>query len=273
MKKSAIKSIICFCFVTIGIASFSGCESYATPGAGAQMNVFLAKKALDVPATDPTGTLITPGRRYSTESGLGSSVELARQNPTAVFPVHMVTVRVQEPEYSSYTNRGHGRGNYSVVTTRDIEKEEDFDRLGKLDGIAQISPLSRLLLPEYLNSDEELRLAAARLHADMVLIYTLDTYFYDHDSSVALSVISLGLAPTIEVKVTTTISVIVMDTRTGFIYGILEETARKEQNAAALGTKDAFDQMRQDTERQAFEKFLDEFQNDLWRNILRQHRK
>ena len=101
----------------------------------------------------------------------------------------------------------------------------------------------------------------------MILIYTLDTDFYDRDSSTPLSIITLGLAPTVQVRVTTTISAIVMDTRTGYIYGIAEETARKEQTAAALTTQNAFDQLRQKTERQAFELFLDEFEV-LWKNIL-----
>jgi hypothetical protein len=132
--------------------------------------------------------------------------------------------------------------------------------------------LSRLLLPNYLQSDKELRKAASRLQADMILIYTMDTDFYDSDASTPLSIITLGLAPTIQVRVITTISAMVMDTRTGYIYGVLEETARKEQAAAAFTTQNAFDQLRQKTEREAFEMFLDEFEV-LWKNILNQYRK
>ena len=78
------------------------------------------------------------------------------------------------------------------------------------------------------------------------------------------------MAPTIKVRVTTTISAMVMDTRTGYIYGILEETSRKEQAAAVLTTQNAFDELRQKTERQAFELFLDEFEV-LWKNIANQY--
>ncbi|MHC4281775.1 MAG: hypothetical protein ACYSWZ_02200 [Planctomycetota bacterium] len=104
------------------------------------------------------------------------------------------------------------------------------------------------------------------------MIYTMDTDFYDSDASTPLSIITLGLAPTIQVRVITTISAMVMDTRTGYIYGVLEETARKEQAAAAFTTQNAFDQLRQKTEREAFEMFLDEFEV-LWKNILNQYRK
>ena len=143
----------------------------------------------------------------------------------------MVAVRVQESGYESYTNKGYGHGNYSVVTLRDIEKDEDFDRLNKLAGIAQISLLSRLLLPNHLKSDRELRNAASRLQADMILIYTLDTDFYDRNSSTSLSIVSLGLAPTVQVRVITTVSAMVIDTQTGYIYGIVEETAKDSERS------------------------------------------
>jgi len=209
---------------------------------------------------------------YSTANNPGNTIEIVKRKPTAKFPANMVVVRVQESGYTSCTTKGYGRGNYSVVIVRDIEKDEDFDRMNKLAGMAQVSPLSRLLLPSYLQSDRELRKAASRLQADMILIYTLDTDFYDSDTSTPLSIITLGLAPTIQVRVITTISAVVMDTRTGYIYGIVEETAREEQAAAAFTTQNAFDQLRQKTERRAFELFLDEFEV-LWRNILNQYSK
>jgi hypothetical protein len=42
-----------------------------------------------------------------------------------------------------------------------------------------LAPLNRLVLPQQLQSDRELRVGAAKLHADMLLIYTLDTTFAD----------------------------------------------------------------------------------------------
>ena len=269
MTDALKKQIVCICFVVIAASLLTGCQSYTTPGGAADLSLF-AKKEL---VTIPPGTSTTTPQdypRYPTGGDQGSTIEVSRLKPTASFPVNMVAVRVQESGYESYTNKGYGHGGYSVITIRDIEKDEDFDRIGKLSGIAQISPLSRLLLPEHLHSDKELRQAAGRLRADMILIYTLETDFYDRDSSTPLSIISLGLAPTIKVRVTTTISAMVMDTRTGYIYGILEETSRKEQAAAFLTTQNAFDELRQKTERQAFELFLDEFEV-LWKNIANQY--
>jgi len=263
------KSIVYICSVIIGIIMLSGCQSYTTPGGGADMSLFADKELVTVPTGE---RIVTPQDcpKYRTGDNQGSTIEITKRKPMAQFPVNMVAVRVQESGYTSRTNRGYGHGNYSVVTVRDIEKEEDFDRINKLTGIAQISSLSRLLLPSYLQSDKELRKAASRLQADMILIYTLDTDFYDRDSSTPLSIISLGLAPTIQARVITTISAMVIDTRTGYIYGILEETTRKEQIAAVFTTQNAFDQLRQKTEREAFEMFLDEFEV-LWKNILNQY--
>lgn len=269
MNVAMKKQTACICFVLLAASLLTGCQSYTTPGGAADLSLFAQEKLVTIP-TGTGSTIPQDYPRYPTGGDQGSAVEVSRLKPAASFPVNMVAVRVQESGYTSYTNTAYGHGSYSVVTIRDIEKDEDFDRIGRLSGIAQISPLSRLLLPEYLQSDKELRQAAGRLRADMILIYTLETDFYNRDSSTPLSIISLGLAPTIQVRVTTTISAMVMDTRTGYIYGILEETSRKEQAAAVLTTQNAFDELRQKTERQAFELFLDEFEV-LWKNIANQY--
>lgn len=266
VKSESIVYSLILIFTAIAV---SGCTSYTTPLGPADMSLFATEKF----TTIPQGDFVPPsqgGDKYHTAGG--EDIGITRRRPTAKFPVDMVTVRVQEPGYESATNKGYGLGNYSVVTVRDIEKDEDFDRIGKLHGIAQVSPLSRLLLPSYLQSDEELRKAAARLQADMILIYTLDTNFYDRDKSTPLSIITLGLGPTINVRVISSVSALVMDTRTGYIYGLVDETAEEQQTAAVLTKQNAFDQLRLKTERKAFEMFLDEFEV-VWRNIVGQYRK
>ena len=200
----------------------------------------------------------------------GQVVKVYGRKPTAKFPANMAVVRVQESGYRSCTSEGYGQGRFSVVFERDVEKEEDFARLNRAAGIAQISPLSRLLLSPDLQSEKDLRVAATRLQADMILIYTLDTQFYRTDKSTPLTVISLGLGQTIDVRVTTSVSALVMDARTGYIYGTVEETAREERTTAALTTKNAYDQLRLKTERRAFEQFLDEFEV-MWKKIIERH--
>jgi hypothetical protein len=250
-------SIAIYCF-TASTIILGGCSSYKVPGKAARMELFVEK-----PQAAPT---------EQSESQKPSDIEIIERKPTAEFPTHIVVVRVQEPGYKSQTAEGVGGGNFSVVTVRDMEKDEDFERLAKLPDLAQISPMSRLLLPSHFQSDKELRTVAARLQADMVLIYTVDTTFLNTNTSTPLSIISLGFGPTIKARIISTVSAILMDTRTGYIYGTVEETAKKEITTSAISTKDACDQIRLKTERAAFEQFLDEFEI-LWSNIVKEYKK
>lgn len=154
-----------------------------------------------------------------------------------------------------------------MVTIRDIETDEDFGRIEGLAEMAGAAWMNRLLLPENLQSDRELRTAAATLHADMVLIYTIETVFTKEDSVTPLSVVTLGLSPTVKVYVTTTASALLMDTRTGYVYGVAEGVGRHEQPAAWWTSEDAVDQSRRKTERAAFEDLLEEFET-LWPKVV-----
>src|SRR5205807_1721864 len=105
----------------------------------------------------------------------------------------------------------YGRGAYTVVTTRDVESNDGKDQmepLEKLPMMTGIAPINRLLLPEELKSDLELRQAAATLHADMLLIYTLDTNFKVEDAIAPLTVVTLGLSPNQQARVVTTASAV-----------------------------------------------------------------
>ncbi len=245
---------------TVGLTG--GCASYVAPRAGADLSVF----------TGGNGQTAADVSSQEAAQRSDGTVQVVGRKPMAKFPANVVTVRVQEAGYQSYTSSGYGSGRYSVVTSRDIEKDEDFDRIGKLPGIAQVSPISRLLLPREFESDNELRTAAARLQADMVFVYTVDTSFYSQDASTPLSIVSLGLSPTVQVRVVSTVSGLVMDTRSGYIYGTAERTCNAQQAAAFLTTQNAFDQLRLKTERKAFEEFVDEFEV-TWNGIVREYQK
>jgi hypothetical protein len=155
----------------VGIALLSGCASYIPPSGRADL------AALSNP----------------------SMQESFAAKPAAAFPASIATVRVQAPRYQSYyTQREggvYGQGRYSVITVKEVEEDADIERIAKLPQIGGLITISTLLLPSSLQSDRELREAAARLKADMVLLYTFDTSFHDNDASVALSVVTLGLSP------------------------------------------------------------------------------
>ncbi len=236
------------CLASVATVILSGCASYVTPGRRADLALF-------------------------TDSKIQSAYQA---RPSAKFPASLVAVRLQAPGYSNYNLRryggAHGSGRYCVITTREVEEQSHFDRITKLPEIAGIINLNSLLLPANLTSELEIRQAAARLQADMILLYTFETSYFNEDWIKALNVISLGLSPTRKVNVSVTLSALVMDARTGFIYGALETTERRTERANAWVSAEMADRSRRDAERVAFDKLVGEFEK-VWPSILARYNK
>jgi hypothetical protein len=225
------------------VAFLTGCATYTTPGGG-----------ISIPAI--------------TEGDIG--LALARE-PAAQFPAHLIVARVQAPGYLSYSNRGYGDGGYSVITTRDIETDEDFARIGAMPGIASVGPLSRVLLPTQLNTTRDLRTAAAQLRADVVLVYTLDTSFRTETLQIGpLQTVSLGFFPNKEAHVTATCAAAFIDVRTGYVYGVAEATSTEEQRSNFWNTQAAIEDARVAAEREALSAALTEVEK-AWATIVAQH--
>jgi hypothetical protein len=227
----------------------TGCAEYAAPGRPADF------RALG----------ITP---QAQAAGAPTDINAAfDKKPLASFPAGVAVIRIQAPGYYSRTAKGWGQGAYSVVITRDVESDDAMERLKKLPQLRGIAPVNRILLPAQLNSDQELRRAAAQLQCDMILVYTFDTAFFDRDLARPLSVVTLGLSPTQSTKVVTTASAVLMDTRNGYIYGLAEASSRKGGLATAWNTESAIDGDRQKTEREAFDKLVNEIET-MWKNVV-----
>lgn len=239
------------CWAVLGMLGAAGCNKYATPGPGADMKLFAGGSTLD----ENQDVITDPEAR-----------EIVECRPVASIPANLVAVRVQGSGYQSHTQIGYGSGNYCVLTIQDIETEKDFERIGKLPQIAQVGRLNRLLLPKHLESDQELRNAALQLQADMLLIYTIETDFYIGDDLTPVSIFTLGLSPHVWAKVFSTASLVLMDVKTGFIYGAADGNAKKEQLANHWTSGDAVDQCRRQTEREAFVNLLAEFEK-MWPTV------
>jgi hypothetical protein len=228
----------------------AGCAaSYTTPGGPANFERVGVTKTI---------------REASTDGVIQKAFD---KKPLARFPTGVAIVRVQAPEYASQTAQGVGSGAFSVVTTRDVEKPEQIERLSKLPMILGIAPLNRLLLTQNLKSDLELRQAAAQLQADVLLIYTLDTQFKTEDKAAPLSVITLGLSPNQQVRVTSTASAVLMDTRNGYIYGLAEATDQQNHMTSAWQNETAIDETRRSTETAAFGKLIGELET-TWNGVV-----
>jgi hypothetical protein len=234
-------------------AAMTGCAaSYAAPGRGAQMALFGASQAQQKEGTDTN-----------------IQKELDRK-PLASFPASIAVARVQASGYTSRTASGWGTGQYSVVTTRDVETDVDAERLGKLPMVRGIAPLNRLVIPTSLQTDYELRHAAAKMHADVLLIYTLDTTFLDSDRTTPLSIVTLGATNTKRKRILCTASAALLDTRSGYIYGLAEATKQHEELQNAWKTRDEVDLQRRDVESKAFIAMLGDLER-TWGMVVREH--
>jgi len=229
------------------LALIAGCATYTTPGAG--VNIENLSKA------DP------------------DIAELLKAEPAASFPARVAVARVQASGYYSHSNHCYGEGRFCVVTTRDIEPEESYDRLSKLPQVAGLGLMNRMLLPAKFTSSKDLRQGAAKLKADLLLVYSIDTGFRVENTDLGpLALVSLGFLPTKNAKVTATASAAMFDVRTGFVYGVAEATAVEEQRGTFWSSSEAVDTARKAAETAAFQKLVGEVVK-FWGDVLRTHQR
>ncbi|XOV86935.1 MAG: hypothetical protein ACFHX7_18470 [Pseudomonadota bacterium] len=225
----------------------SGCATYIPPGAKADLQAF---KSQDIHAGFET-------------------------RPSNPFPASIAVVRVQSPSYSNHYLSQHGgtygSGRYSVVLAKELNEDVYLERINRLEDVNGLVSVNRLLLPDRLEGDGEIRAAASRLQADLVFLYTFDTSFFDTDVSKPLTVVTLGLSPTRKISAITTCSGLLLDTRTGYIYSAYEVTERAQTFSTSWGSRDSADEARRENEQKAFERLVDEFVN-TWPKVLERHK-
>ncbi len=244
-------------FITLATILLTGCgAAYTTPGGPA----------------DFSKLGLTPDQKAALTDR--SVQRLLDKKPLVTFPAYIAVARVQASNYTNYYFTHtisyapySGGGDYSVITTHDVETDDDFRQIATLPDIAGLAPIRRILLSGKLVGDLELREAAAKIHANLLLIYTFDTAF-DVETHVApLSVISLGLFPNENAKVTCTASALLMDTSNGYIYSVLEGSATEHQPANAWTSDEAVDDARQRAERKAFADLIAQFKSE-WPHVV-----
>ncbi len=222
-----------------------------------------------------SSTYTTPASGVNISSLTDDDIaKLMKLKPASQFPARIAIARVQASGYVSRTNSGYGSGRYSVVTTRDIEDDSDFEKISKLKMVKGIAPLSRLLLPsKNLDSIKDLRLSAARLKTDLILVYSVDTAFHVEGTPLGpLSAITLGFLPNKKAFVSSTTSGALFDVRTGYVYGTSEATKREEQRTTIWNSRDAIDKARITAEKASFKAFVTEFEK-LWTRTISQYAK
>jgi len=223
----------------------SGCATYQTPGAGVSMGD-LSKADEDIAV-------------------------VMKRDPTAAFPARIAIARVEAPGYYTQAAQCFGKGRMCLVTAHEVEKDEDFERIAHLPMVAGAAPIGRMLLSGEVNSAKDLRLGAAALKADLLLVYSIDTRFHVESQDIGpLALMSLGFLRNKKAHVTATASAALFDVRTGFIYGVAESTATEEQRATVWSSQGAVESSRLRAESEAFQELLNEYEK-LWRGIVREH--
>lgn len=215
---------------------------------------------------------MTPGAGVDVSSVSDWSIRSAMTaEPAATFPARIALVRVQGSGYRSYSNASFGRGAFSIVTTFDVERPEDFTIIADLPQVATVVRLNKLVFPSELKSARDLRTGAASLKTDMLLMYTIDTDFWVDKTNIGpLAPMTLGFAPKNRAYVTTTASAALLDTRTGFVYGLVEGTAREDRVANSWNTRAKADKARLVTEGEAFRQMIGQV-TELWADLLVEH--
>jgi hypothetical protein len=159
-----------------------------------------------------------------------------------------------------------------------------LDALGRLESLKTLPDLRGLPMVSGLvsnrapiddsatESDLRLREAAARLHADAVLLISVETNATNGEVFAPLTTATLGLFPNNRYEIIATGLAALVDTRTGFVYGTMEKSAAKSGLLMVAGSGDALERRKQLAQREAVEKLLREFP-DFWRGVVSAHRK
>ena len=221
----------------------SGCASYVTPGAAVRLQ--------DIDRPDIAAA--------------------AARKASPNFPARLAVVRVQAPQYRSYSGEAYGSGRFSVLTTQELLTENHVTAIQAWPSLAGAVPINRLLLPPRLDSLDDLRLAAAQVQADIMLVYTLDTSFRIQGRGYGpLAAISLGVLPDRDAYLTSTASALFIDVRTGFIYGVAESTAKASGLTNVWSSRSTIDKKRVEAEQQAFDGLMMQAAT-TWKGIASQY--
>ncbi|MEM7576679.1 MAG: hypothetical protein AAF328_04310 [Planctomycetota bacterium] len=263
-----------FVIALLAATSLVGCgaTSYTTPGGPAALGAIAGFGGPASAAPGSKGTLLggTSEKRTPRAEGF---VELADAEPIAQFPTNVVAARIQAGNYRGEAVFRPSGANFSVVTARDVESDEAMDKLFKLPGVKQLQPMNRLLLPEKLRDAKDLREAAAVVRADMLLLYTFDTTFRQDDKDAGpFNILALGLLPNQAITVNSTASAVLLDTQSGFVYGVSEASAEVGENTNIWRGLDGVAALQDDAEELAFDRLVDELAR-MWTSVYSEYAK
>ncbi len=220
---------------------------------------------------------VTPGDDVNISQLADEDIaKILSNKPTSEFPVSIAVARIQAPTYTNYNNprdKSYGNGNFTMILTREADEEKQIQEIAKLKGIKQMSPFNRLLLPYNYSSIKDLRLAAAKMKAQMLLVYTFDTEFsVDAKNYGPQNAFTLGYLKNKDVKVRTTSSAALFDVQTEYLYGLAEATEEVQKNSNIWKQSQDVDNLRVESEKKSFEKLSKEI-GKMWEDVYQEYHK
>ncbi|MDO9452153.1 MAG: hypothetical protein Q7J29_04770 [Stagnimonas sp.] len=191
--------------------------------------------------------------------------------PSSRFPARMAVARVQAAHYQSLTAEGQGKGALTVLPAQELLGAPQLDQLARWPAVAAAFAIEAPMLPEQPESIDDLRMAAAKGQADMLLVYTVDTAFQLKGRRYApLAKLPLGSTPDAQDHISSQALAVFLDVRTGFVYGVVEATAQVTGLDQDWGKPERIDQKRLAAEQQAFGQLLTQAAQ-RWAEIVARH--
>jgi len=206
----------------------SGCATYVTPGGAANLDQIDRVHVAD-----------------------GSP-----QQPAPQLPASFAVSRLQASPYKSYSAEGFGAGRFSVIVAGEAPTPEQLQLIAKWPSVDNVGVLNSAWLPAKFDSIDDLRGAAAKMQADVLLVYTVDTTFKLHGQTVPPEgSIALGAKEAGPATVSATASAAFVDVRTGYVYGRAEAPASADVSDL-LHAREALDAKRIEVEHDALAQLM-----------------
>jgi len=180
--------------------------------------------------------------------------------PAAKFPARIAMVKV-ETGYS---------GNMSLSRNQHVERAEYAKTLGSLPGIAGMVNMNNTMVRSNRVSYASLRKEARNLGADLVAIYKFNTSTHTNNVSTLLSVATLGAAPTNGHRSVSAVSLLIMDARTGYVYGVEQASAEKRALSTSWGNDGASDHAEFRAEQVAMDEIMKKVPG-FWKMLYAKH--
>lgn len=194
--------------------------------------------------------------------GVRTAIERA---PTAGFPASIAVVQIENPRwnYGPYV---------SAVSNPAIESLVGNCR--KLPMVNSVTTINNLGVNTATSKEvtfmDRLREAAASVRADLLLVATMTTNHSNNDVAPPVGLLTLGLFPTKVRSTETNAALILVDTRTGYVYTMAEARDEAEQLANGWTDSMASDDARSRSERRAGEKLITRFE-ESWTKVINEH--